>query len=79
MKSIILVAAFAAALLGGCATTDAPPAEQDNATELVYRTGSNIPIRNAKPLTKEEKERQTEQSQRDLERAQKTGGLVFKP
>jgi len=79
MKSIIPVAAVAAVLLGGCATADAPPAEQNNSTELVYRTGSNIPIRNAKPLTKEEKERQTEQSQRDLERAQRTGGLVFKP
>ena len=71
MKFIILVAA-AAAFLGGCASTDAPVTEQTPASELVYRTGSNIPVRRA-PMTKEEKEQQAQESQRALEGMQRSG------
>ena len=57
MKSFIL-AATAVAALAGCATsTVAPNAEQTPATDLVYRTGSHIPIRDKTPMTKEEKEK----------------------
>lgn len=64
-----VAAAAVAILAAGCASTesnttnDAAPASQ-----LVYRTGSNIPIRDSKPLTKEEKERQAEDAQRTLSR-----------
>ena len=74
MKLIVLVAA-AAALLGGCASTDAPVTEQTPASELVYRTGSNIPVRHA-PMTKEEKEQQTQESQKALEGIQRSGPTV---
>lgn len=49
----------AGVLMAGCA---APTSNTVQATrdEPVYRTGSNIPVRNATPLTAEEKERQAE-------------------
>jgi hypothetical protein len=73
MKSFIF-AASAAAVLAGCATsTSAPDAEQTPATELVYRTGSHIPIRDRTPMTKEEKEKQAEDSRRALQQMQTTG------
>jgi len=72
MKSFTL-AATAAAALAGCASTDAPVAEQTQATELVYRTGSHIPIRDRTPMTKEEKEKQAEESRRALQQMQSTG------
>ena len=78
MKSIILIAA-AAASLGGCASTDAPATNQSAPSELVYRTGSNIPIRNSKPMTKEEKEQQAEESKRSLEAIQRGGPGATKP
>ena len=73
MKSFIL-AATAVAALAGCATsTVAPNAEQTSATDLVYRTGSHIPIRDKTPMTKEEKEKQAEDSRRALQQMQTTG------
>ena len=72
MKPFTLAAAAAAAL-AGCASTDAPVAEQTQATELVYRTGSHIPIRDRTPMTKEEKEKQAEDSRRTLQQMQTTG------
>jgi len=73
MKSFIL-AATAVAALAGCATsTVAPDAEQTPATDLVYRTGSHIPIRDKTPMTKEEKEKQAEDSRRALQQMQTTG------
>ena len=75
MKFVILFAA-AAASLGGCASVDAPATEPTPATELIYRTGSNIPIRDRTPLTKEEKEQRAEESKRMLESMQRTGAGV---
>ena len=58
----------------GCASTDGADTKQaTQPTELVYRTGSNIPIRDKTPLTKEEREKQSEQSRRALQQMQTTG------
>ena len=72
MKFILLFTAIVASL-AGCASTGAPATAQTESSELTYRTGSNIPIRTATPMTKEEKERQAEESKRSLEAAQRGG------
>lgn len=73
MKSIILIVVAAVAVLSGCADAPVANADDQNApTELVYRTGSNIPVR-TKALTKEEKEQRTEESKRTMESLQRTG------
>jgi hypothetical protein len=74
----ILIAAGAAAL-SGCASADAPVAAANGPAELVYRTGSNIPIRNATPQTPEEKQKQAEESQRSMQQMQRTGAGTPKP
>ena len=74
MKFTILVAAAAASLCG-CAGPIAPVTDQSAAPELVYRTGSNIPVRRA-PMTKEEKQQQAEESQRALDTIQRSGPTV---
>jgi len=52
--AILLFATFAA---DGCASTDQPANGAVAApVERVYRTDSNIPVRDAQPLTKEERE-----------------------
>jgi len=73
------LSASAVAVLGalfavGCASTEGAPSEQQQParTELVYRTGSNIPVRE-KALTPEEKAKQTEDSQRTMQQMQATG------
>lgn len=64
-----VAAAAVAILAAGCASTESTNTnDAAPASELVYRTGSNIPIRDSKPLTKEEKERQAEDAQRMLSR-----------
>lgn len=74
MKFIILAVAAAAAALAGCAANSTTTAaEPTPPSELVYRTGSNIPVRNRAPATPEEKERQAEESKRALESMQRTG------
>jgi len=56
-------------LATGCASTPADPdAKPAQPREIVYRTGSNIPLRDARPLTKEEKDAQAEDAQRFLSR-----------
>jgi hypothetical protein len=70
--------AAAAALMtfliaSGCASTDGADTKQTTAApELVYRTGSNIPVRDKTPLTKEEKEKRAEDSRRVLQQMQTT-------
>ena len=78
MKSIILFTA-ALASLAGCASTDSSSTSQTAPSELIYRTGSNIPIRTTTPVTKEEKERQAEESKRSLEAIQRGGPGATKP
>lgn len=66
MKLLICVAAVAT-LFAGCASTEtAPGAEPKPVTERVYRTGSNIPVRDPVQLTPEEKERQAEAARNSL-------------
>lgn len=73
MKYFSFAAAAALVIVAGCASTDAPVAEQASATELVYRTGSHIPVHDKTPMTKEEKEKQGEESRRALQQMQTTG------
>jgi len=62
------------ATVSGCASTEAAGTQQATPpTELVYRTGSNIPVRDKTPLTKEEKEKRAEDSRRALQQMQTTG------
>ena len=61
-------------IASGCASTDANDNKQAaQPAELVYRTGSNIPVRDKTPITKEEKEKQAEDSRRALQQMQTTG------
>ncbi len=78
MKSLALIAAAATAL-AGCASTDTAANAPTGPAELVYRTGTNIPIRNATPLTPEEKQKQAEESQRSMQQMQRTGAGTPKP
>jgi hypothetical protein len=65
----LATATFAALAIGGCASEPADPNAKPAAPrEVVYRTGSNIPVRDARPLTKEEQDAQTEAAQRYLSR-----------
>jgi hypothetical protein len=71
--------AAAAALMtvlfaSGCASTEgAATTQAEPKPEPVYRTGSNIPVRDKTPMTKEEKEKQAQDSQRTLEQMRATG------
>ena len=61
-------------IASGCASTDGADTKQTaQPAELVYRTGSNIPVRDKTPMTKEEREKQTEDSRRALQQMQTTG------
>ena len=57
----------------GCASTDPAIAKDSPREELVYRTGSNIPVRDKSPLTQEEKDKKAEESRRTLQQMQTTG------
>jgi hypothetical protein len=72
-------ATLACLLFVGCAGSTAPsPDNAAPATELVYRTGSHIPIKDAQPMTKEEREKQAEATRAALERQQRGGTLLNK-
>jgi hypothetical protein len=72
-------ATLACLLFVGCASSTAPsPDNAGPAPELVYRTGSNIPIKNVQPMTKEEREKQAEETRAALERQQRGGTLIRK-
>ena len=59
-------------IASGCASTEAGTTNAQR-SEPVYRTGSNIPMRDKTSLTKEEQERQTPESQRAMQQMQTTG------
>ena len=59
----------------GCASTETAGDQQAERQEAVYRTGSNIRVRDKKPMTKEEKEKQAEESRQMLQDIQTSGGL----
>jgi len=75
MKSILLPTVLFGSLLAvGCASAPQDAAQsQTSSSELVYRTGSHIPLRDKTPMTKEEKEKQAEESRRSLQQMQTTG------
>ena len=74
MKPSLSALAFASAsivtlIATGCASAPADPnAKPEPAREVVYRTGSNIPVRDVRPQTKEEKDAEAEAAQRYLSR-----------
>jgi len=57
----------------GCAGTDPATVNTSQRDELVYRTGSNIPVRGKTPMTPEEKEKQAEEARRTFQQMQTTG------
>ena len=69
MKSIFSAAVLLASLfVVGCAATtteEAEPARNTN-NDLSYRPGSRIAVRNATPLTQEEKDKQAEEARKTL-------------
>ena len=68
------VALTSVLIASGCASTDATDNKQAaQPAELVYRTGSNIPVRDKTPMTKEEKEKQADESRRAMQQMQTTG------
>ena len=70
------VALTAALLIAcGCASTETAGTQQAERPEPVYRTGSNIRVRDKTPVTKEEKERQAEDSRRWLQETQEMQGV----
>jgi hypothetical protein len=75
MKSILLSTMLLCGMLAaGCAAGPETDAQRQNGSEeLVYRTGSHIPVRDKTPMTKEEKERQADESRRTLQQMQSTG------
>lgn len=76
-RTFVAAVAFAG-IAAGCASNS--NSSNDNpapaSSTLVYRTGSNIPIRESKPATKEEKERQAEDAQRFLARPVGAGAPI---
>jgi hypothetical protein len=59
----------------GCASTETAGAQPAERVEPVYRTGSNIRVRDKTPMTKEEKEAQAEESRRGLQQIQQMQGI----
>lgn len=60
-------------LASGCASTDPVAASPAPRGELVYRTGSNIPVRDKTPTTPDEREQKAEEARRTLQQMQTTG------
>ena len=57
-----------------CASVEGADTKQPTQpAELIYRTGSNIPVRDKTPMTAEEKAKQAEDAQRTLRQMQTTG------
>ena len=77
MNSLLAGAAALATtvlIASGCASTDTTSTTSEAPRgELVYRTGSNIPVRDKAPLTKEEQDKQTTEAQRAMQQLQTTG------
>jgi hypothetical protein len=62
-------------IASGCASTETAGAQPAERAEPVYRTGSNIRVREKTPMTKEEKEAQAEESRRALQQIQLMQGI----
>ena len=79
MKSSVFAAAVLSALMlfAGCANTSDPATPPTPTTERVYRTGSNIPVKDPTPLTPQAKEKQAEAAPAPLSSTPRPG--VSKP
>ncbi len=72
----IFAITFAALTLAGCAAAnDTSSSSSEPREQPEYRTGSNLPIRTAKPKTKEERDRAAEEA----ERAQRDAEKILRP
>jgi hypothetical protein len=71
----IAATALTVLIVSGCADTPEAAAAPKRTTyeEPVYRTGSNIPMRDKTPMTEEEKASRAAEAQRSLEQVQRTG------
>jgi hypothetical protein len=74
MNSLLITAAALTTVLiaSGCADAPATSTTPVAREEVIYRTGSNIPV-HEKALTKEEKDRQADEARRSLQQIQSTG------
>jgi hypothetical protein len=80
MKLILISTALLGGVLSGCASGPQDAADQSQtSSELVYRTGSHIPVRDKTPMTKEEKEKQADEARRTMQQMQTTGAGSPKP
>ena len=77
MNSLVAAAAALTTtvlIASGCASTDTTGTTTEAPRgELVYRTGSNIPVREKASTTKEEQDKQSVEAQRVLQQMQTTG------
>ena len=78
MKTSLLlpVLGLVSCLGAGCAAPDVNEQAAEPREQAVYRTGSNLPVRVAKPKTKEERDRaaeEAEQARRDAEKILRPG------
>jgi hypothetical protein len=67
MKSILPILTLLAAI-AGCASTEPPPGAQPTPETKQYRTGSNLPVKDAVPLTPEEKEKQRQDAREAIDK-----------
>jgi hypothetical protein len=81
MKLILISTTLLGGVLSvGCASGPQDAADQpQTSSELVYRTGSHIPVRDKTPMTKEEKEKQADEAHRTMQQMQTTGAGSPKP
>ncbi len=61
-------------IASGCASTEGTDTKPAQPAELVYRTGSNLPVPEPRPTNKEEKDKQAEDAQRMLTRPTGSAG-----
>lgn len=74
MKLTLLSTALLGGVLAvGCASVPEDASQSQTSSELVYRTGSHIPVRDKTPMTKEEKEKQADEARRTMQQMQTTG------
>jgi hypothetical protein len=66
-------AALTVLCVSGCASSDTAATPDRPYQEPVYRTGSNIPVRDKTPATPEEKASRAAEAQRAIEQMQRTG------
>jgi hypothetical protein len=66
-------AALTALFVCGCASTEGATNADRQYEDRVYRTGSNIPVRDKTSMTEEEKASRAAEAQRTMQQLQRTG------